>query len=258
MKYVALISLVFLLISCNSGNKTQQIEYRENKIVQFADPIYSVDELQNNKKLFSIADSILKIETHPNIVNLHSVDTTDVTVLEDYFIYPDKKSKMVFFGCDAGLSSGNLNKLLMVFDRENEKAELIWSGQHALFSKKNINDLNGDGIMEIVNVSSVAWMSSEMELFEIINFKNGKRNKIYSTLSNTQRDYFEEDWYFLGDTIACTYKNMILDSDKDGMFRIKQTKIIKLFNGGKTREEAFKKCKTDVSTEIVEIKEIRE
>ena len=244
MKQLVLFSLILSIISCNNNKQVQtEIFAKEIAKTNLPKPFYGCNELKINSKLFSIADSILKIETHPNIVNLHSVDTTDVTVLEDYFIYPDNKSKMVFFVGEAGFSSGNSNCLLILFHCTNNSAKIIWTGQSNLFKKENFKDLDGDGVKEIINTSGANWLSSRNELFEIINFKNGKRKTLYSTLSNTQRDYFEEDWYCLGDTISCTYKNTILESDNAGIIKIKQIKTIKLYNGGKTREEAFKKCK---------------
>ena len=251
-----LIIILLLIISCNNSNKSHQTDYpvKETEILKIAKmskSIYTCDELQNNKKLYSIADSILQLETHPNIINLHVIDSTDITVFEDYFIYPDKKSKMMFFSGEAGFSSGNSTYLLILFHCKNAKAEIIWSGQSAMFVKNNIKDLNGDGVKEIIISSGAAWMSSEVELFEIINFKNGKRNTLYSTLSNTQQDYFEEDWYCLDDTISCTYKNMIMDSGKAEMIKIKQTKTVQLFNGGKTKEEAFKNSKIKANSTII-------
>ena len=259
MKHIKLTTLLFLLISCHNGNNVPQTEYpkkeTESKIAKTDLPgqVYSYNELNNKAKLFSIADSILKIKNHPNIINLHAIYSSNINIIEDYFIHPDKKSMMVFFGCDAGFSSGNSNKLLLIFDCKNGKGKLIWSGQHALFSKKDIKDLNGDSIMEIVNISNVAWMSSEKELFEIINFRNGKRNTLYSTLSNTQRDYFDEDWYNIGDTISCVYQNKLLQNSKHGIIRIQQNKTVKLFNGGKTPKTAFKKSKIKANSTIITI-----
>jgi hypothetical protein len=247
-------------MSC-SNNKTQKTEVAENETIAvdtakiaISPPIYHCNVLRDTSKLYTIADSLLKIKWHPNIINLHTIDSSGIIVFEDNFIYPCKKSKMVFFSGEAGFSSGNSNCLLILFHCGNNKAKIIWAGQTNLFKKENINDLNGNGIKEIVSTSGAAWMSSVRELFEIISFKNGKRNTLYSTLSNTQRDYFEEDWYNIGDTISCVYQNKILPNNQLGVIRVKQTKTVKLFNGGKTKDEAFKKCKVIKNSKISKIK----
>lgn len=256
MKNLAFTIFLFSIISCGNKNKINQPEYLEKeteqmRIAELPKPVYNCNVLTNKIKLFAIADSLLKIKYHPNIINLQTIDSSDVIIFEDNFIFPDKKSTMVFFSAEAGFSSGNSTYLLILFHCKNGKAEIIWSGQENLFNKKNIKDLNADGVQEVVNISGAAWMSSENELFEIINFKNATRNVLYSTLSNTQRDYFEEDWYQLGDTISCVYQNKIIDAEDSRIIKIQQIKTVKLFNGGTTQKEAFKKSKIEQTTALI-------
>ena len=181
MKCKLLIILFLLYTSC-SNTDYRKTKLTKTKKADIKEIVYNCNDINNKTKLFAIADSIMKSKVHENIINLQEIISKDPLIIDDNFIYPDKKSRIVFFLCSTGFSAGNSNNLLILFHCDNKKAKIIWSGQYVRFNKKNIEDINNDGIKEITATTKVRWMSSERKLREIINFKNCRKNIIYNVL----------------------------------------------------------------------------
>jgi hypothetical protein len=210
------------------------------------------DILRDRKQLDSIAKSVIdKGQGHPDsagyyIWNLAKADTSRVTYYEDYFTNSQTKNTLVFMEGDAGLSAGSADNLLILFDCNTPAPTVIWAGQVGEFTPDDVRDLNKDGVKEIALNSFMQWMGECNETFDIINFKNNRRNDLYEAHSFSYLDcggYYTPSMpfpYSKGDTLAKQIDAKII-SDAKGKFRVQQITTYTIYDGVGTF--------TEVSTE---------
>jgi len=187
MKKLIIPSLVILmLISC--GQKTGQ---------------FDCNRLTDKKVIYEIAKSIIN-SNNENIWNLHDIDTTDFFTTEDYFTNSETKNRLVLIGGEAGTSAGTARNLLILFSC-TDSLNVIWSEQVSKFTQDDIVDVNGDGIKEIVMNTGWAWMGEIGDYYEIFNFKDEKKNDIFTARSKSVIDGDEffgyPEFYKRGDTL---------------------------------------------------------
>ena len=217
-----LVIVLMLLASC---------ENQENKHI----PNYNTLNCQNQldvQFINSLAKEILSNHDSKTIWNLSSVDTAEMKIFEDYFVSAAYKSKLIILQGEAGLSAGNANKLYLIISCQNDKIHLDWFGQEGELLYENFDDLDGDGIKEIIIEKSMMWMGRCEDHFKILNFQSGERNVLFASRSYSVIDCGGEDLQFFkkGDTLEIQIENKIIAQDKS--FVVKQKRFIKIHNSG--------------------------
>jgi hypothetical protein len=225
--------------------------------------------LREKKQLVSIAKStIKKWRADPDnssyvIWNLEEVDTNRVTYYEDHFTNPRTKNILVLMQGEAGLSAGTAHNLLMLFDCNAPAPKVLWAGQAGEFAPADVRDLNGDGIKEINIQSGMTWMGECNDLFDIINFKDNKRNFLYQAHSFSHLDCGSDNFsfsrYTVGDTLAKKIDSKILPGT-NGKFRIRQIVSTVLYDGSTTlqmKKDAELPPETKIASDSIPLPRMR-
>lgn len=205
------------------------------------------------KMIYHIADSMINEAENDEVWNLSEIDTTNFFSKDDYFTNTKTKSRLVLVDGTAGMSAGTADNILILFDC-SDSLKITWVGQVGDFQESDIRDLTGDGIKEIICTSESVWMGSCDKSYSIFNFKNGKRNYIYSAHSSSVLgcgyDNLEE--YKPGDTLETEFDCSVLHRDKDE-FMIQQIRTIKIHNGGDSTEAVINNAQLQRDTALVKL-----
>jgi hypothetical protein len=226
MKNLLTVLCCLAFFSCNQGKSktvsTEKIKFDCNSAI-------------NGNTIYAIADSLINRTETDEIWNLSEVDTSHIFTTEDYFTNAATKNRLVLVKGSAGLSAGTANNLLILFACA-DSLQMVWAGQVGQFTQENIRDLNNDGIKEIVCTSEALWMGECNKSFTIFNFKNGKRNFLYSAHSSTVLGcgYDNLSDFKQGDTLETEITPTLLRKDKGYM--VQQVTTIKVHNGGDSTE----------------------
>lgn len=252
------IILIFLpvLFACQNPQKNKTTsqapavaETSANSQVQ----LLTCNMLTDKKLVYEIAKTVIDKNESGNIWNLSEIDTTDYFTTEDYFTNTTTKNRLVVIGGEAGLSAGSTDHLLLLFSC-TDTSKIIWYEQTGEVTPADITDVNGDGIKEIVSNTGGVWMGECFDNYKIYNYKEGKRNTMFSarsfSLIGCGRDDLAES-FKKGDTIENTL-NCSLQKQNDKIPFIKQVQTVKIYQGGETEEEITKRLKV-----VVDSKEIR-
>ena len=205
---------------------------------------FNCNLLTNKKYLLALGDSIIEKHDNNKIWNLSNADTTEFFTIEDYFTNNKTKNRIVVLGGNAGISAGSAHHLFMLFECK-DTFKILWSAQEAPINDTCIADLNNDGIMEIVTLSGATWQGTSWETYEIFNFKDNKKNVLYSSQSNTVIDCGGPDLgeaHKPGDTLELQSDHTLVPAS-DKHFSVKQIRTIKIHNGGSNTEEVLKNIK---------------
>ena len=213
-------------------------------------------------KIYEIAKSIIdNKDNNENIGNLYGITTTSFFTTEDYFTNSETKNRLVLISGEAGTSSGTARNLLILFSGI-DTYNVIWSGQVSEFIQDDIVDINGDGIKEIVMNSGWVWMGYIGEYYQIFNFKNGKKNDIFTVRSTSVLDCDYDgndvfmnypDLYKQGDTLENKFDCSLIKLN-DTEYGVKQIHTVKIHNGGQTEQEILKKVKVFSDTTNIKLK----
>lgn len=131
--------IIALLSACNrSGQNSAQ-----------SGKHFDCNSLADKGVVYPIAESIIGNGGNSEIWNLSSIDSDKFLTMEDYFTDKNSKNRIVLMGGDAGLSAGSAQNLLMLFSCK-DSFTIIWSGQVGEIKFSEIQDLNQDGVKEIV------------------------------------------------------------------------------------------------------------
>gem|GEM_PF-3033883 len=106
------------------------------------------------------------------------LDTASMFAMRGHFTSADSEQVLVYMPYHPNGSCGTCCHVLMIFGCEG-KARLITSEQEGGFTRKDIRDLDGDGVHEIETRCATAWMGEYRERYTIINFAGGKMNELY-------------------------------------------------------------------------------
>jgi hypothetical protein len=214
----------------------------------------SCQDLKNKKILLAFANKIIKANDNPAIWNLSEIDAGETFSIEDYFTNLKTKDRLVLMKGEAGLSAGSATYLLMLF-RCSDKNRLIRAEQSGPITKKDIRDLNGDGIKEIISSSEMMWMGECNNSYSIFNFKGGRRNLLYSALSRSTIDCgFPLTSSSAGDTLENQNENKLIGPDENKHYRVSRIRTIKISRGGKTEQQILKNLRTLCDTTITTLK----
>ncbi|NOS92537.1 MAG: hypothetical protein HOP30_11485 [Cyclobacteriaceae bacterium] len=186
---------------------------------------------------------------------MHDVDTTDVFIIEDYFISSKSKHLLIRMDGEAGMSSGTANNLMMIASC-TDGIKVIWSGQVGEFSQSDIRDLNNDGIKEIVIRTSMMWMGECNSSFSIINFVNGTENTIFSRHSRSVVDCGFDNHAELsksGDTLVSNYECEV-EYAGSNVYEVNQVRTIKVSKGGQTDDEVINNLAVTTDTARIKLK----
>lgn len=246
-RYTNILTLILAigLFACN--NLTDKISKKEQQ--------FDCNSFINKKVIFEIAKSIIEKKDNEQIWNISEIDTTDFFITEDYFTNSKTKNRLVHIGCNAGLSSGTADNLLILLSC-SDTLNILWSGQVGDFNQTNIIDLNGDGVKEIVCNSSMMWMGECNDNYNIFNFKDGKQNFIFTSHSTSVLDCGRNNLSELfkqGDTLEQKFDCSLLKlSDKE--YNVRQIQTTKIHNGGQTDDEIIKNLKVVVDTTNIKLR----
>ena len=258
MKYCFVLWTFSLLVvaSCKNGVERQEMMQTATKGVA-ADCSWLTDKtkaLNIGKDLLDeIADN--KAE-HKNIWNLSSVDTSEFLCIEDYFTNTKTKSWLVYLSGEAGMSAGNANHLLMIFNC-TDSLRMVWAGQVGVIDREKIIDYNGDGVKDIVCECGSTWMGECNDVFEIYNFKGGVKNILYSAHSQSIIECgFDTplENHIPGDTVETKIESTIIQAPKSGDYSVKRRVEWKIHAGGENEKQMLFNLKTVLDSSIVELK----
>ncbi|KAA5532576.1 hypothetical protein F0919_17490 [Taibaiella lutea] len=245
-KLLAFLPILLFLFSCKNPSSDKAPEEQ----TALTDTVKQIDNSSKTELIYRIADSL--INNHgENIWNLSDVDTTDFFDSKDYFTDKHYKTELILLSGEAGSSSGTARNLLLLF---SDNFKLLWEGQEGEFSASDIQDLNNDGIKEIVIRSATVWMGECHDIYDIINFKGGKKRNLFSAHSQSIVDCGGDFLpnYKAGDTVETKY-DCKLNKMQDGTFSVYQIKAVKLHNGGTTEDDIMKKLVTYTDTAEIKI-----
>lgn len=235
MKQYFFVCSIILSVGLLAFKKTE-----ENKIENKQK--FDCTTLRDKNALVKFGDSIISSQGLESEFRLTDFDTTNVFVTEDYFTNSTSKSKLVVFYESVAFGRSSLSNFCMLFTC-NDFLKLEWSGSVGVISENGIRDLNGDGIKEIEFDSGYTGQGITEGIYEISNFKNGKKNEIYSAHSfSALGQTFEQlaAYSKKGDTIEDSFSISILKM-KDHKFMVKQVDTFKIFNGGENENEMMRK-----------------
>ncbi len=243
--YLTLLFTLILLPGCNIPNVNSTS----------TEKLICADSADINQ-IIPLATSVVKAHNNDKIWNLSPpVDTSRFFSIEDYFIDAKIKSRLVWIGFDAGMSTGTANNLLMLLNCADTPV-LIWSAQVGLINKDEIKDLNNDGVKGIVCTSSMTWMGECNDSYSIFNFKGGHQNILFIANSQSFIDCGNDNYnerYKKGDTLENKRKCILLPSGKSKYWQVKQVQTLKIHNRGKTDMEVLNQLKTFINTTYTEI-----
>jgi|GEM_PF-6438400 len=213
-------------------------------------------DLLTDSIILQTADSILEHhEKNTNIWNLSELDSDGFSLTDDHFINAETDSRLVLIHGQAGLSAGCANSLLILFDCQASPS-VVWCGQVGIIDT-NFQDLNNDGIVDIVAKTETVWMGECNSSYEIFNFKGGKQNTLYSAFSQSLIDCGSDDTlatrYKPGDTLEANYVSSLVKSSRNS-FAVKKISTFKIHNGGSNDSELMQHMKIVRDTVIVELK----
>lgn len=243
---IIIIVLTLGLFACNNiADKTIKQQHQ-----------FDCNSLTDKKVIYKIAKSIIDKHDNDQIWNLSEVDTTaDFFTTEDYFISSKTKNRLVIINGNAGMSSWTANNLLILFSC-SDTLNIVWSGQIGDFKQSDIQDLNGDGVKEIVCNSSMMWMGECNDSYNIFNFKDSKQNFIFKAHSTSVIDCgFDNlvELYKQGDTLENKSDCSLIKLNVKE-YKVRTVRTIKIHNGGRTDEEMVKKIKVIMDTTNVKLK----
>jgi len=245
MKFLILFIILFTF-SCNTKDSDKKIKKEQQ---------FDCNSLTDKKLIYKIAKSIINKHDNENIWNLSEIDTTTFFTTEDFFTSPTIKNRLVLIGGNAGLSSGTADNLLMLFSC-SDSLKVLWSGQIGDFKQSDIQDVNGDGIKEIVCKSSLIWMGACNDSYDIFNFKDSKQHFIFEAHSRSVVDCgFDNlgDLYKQGDTLEKKLECSLIRCNEK-KYNIQQIQTTKIHNGGRTDDEIIKNLKVIMDTVNIKLK----
>jgi hypothetical protein len=234
MKQYFFVFSIILSVGLFACKKTEEIKV-ENK------QKFNCTALSDKNALVKFGDSIITSQGLESEFRLTDFDTTNLFVKEDYFTNSTTKSKLVVFYGSVAFGHGSLSNFCMLFTCD-EFLKLEWSGSVGVISENEIRDLNGDGIKEIEFHSGHTGQGITESIYEISNFKNGKKNDIYYAHSSSELGVSIEQlatYSKKGDTIDESFSISIIKMN-DNKFMVKQVDTFNIFNGGNNEDEMLK------------------
>ena len=231
MKPYLILILLAGLIACNNNST----KVTTNNAPQ--QPVFDCNSITNKEFLYHIADSLITNHKGGEYFSLRDFDTADVFITEDYFTDNKTKTTLVLMGVEGNPSDGTGQNLLILFSCGNTY-RIINAAQSGTFTPLDIRDLNGDGVKEIVVQSSQAYEGTCSDLYEVISFKDEKKQTLFSRQStsdvNCGIDLSER--YKTGDTVEHKFDCSLINN-KTGTYNIRQIETIKINNGGTNDSE---------------------
>jgi hypothetical protein len=188
-----------------------------------------------------------------------SFDTSQIVAVSGHFIDNKSLQTLVWIADYPMPSCGDGCNLVMLFSCDHV-ARMIFSTTAGVFSKEDVRDLNGDGVLEIIAGNSICRMGECHEHYEIFNLADTAKNVLYHAHSFS---YVEETWgdnyegYFKkGDTISVAISPTLVDAG-NGILKIKQVREVKTYNGGKTIDGIRADLITGFDSAVVSLKKIK-
>jgi hypothetical protein len=214
----------------------------------------SCEDLNNKSIVFRIARQHAFLSSYSG-----TIDTTNTLVLKGHFIDNKTEQTLVWIADYPMPSCGDGCNLVMLFSCE-DKAKLLLNINTGVFTKENVRDLNNDGVLEIITESSVCRMGECHSHYEVFNLAGTVQNFLYKAHSYS---LVEESWgdnyegYFdKGETLLVEISPKLVD-DGNGIYKIKQVREVKTFNGGKTIAEITGNMIRRIDSSFVPLKKIK-
>lgn len=194
----------------------------------------------NKEELIAAGQLILDQGENENIWNLHELDTSEFYAIDDYFISPDEKTKLVLIGGIAGGSSGSADNLLMIVKCYDDEINILWAGQFGDITENGIVDINNDGIKEVVSNSELVWMGECHEFNSVYNFTSEDDVVLFKSHSYSFIDCGTIDLssHTKGDTLELGVKFELIN--RENRFFVEEYKTFKIHNGGKDDKAVLK------------------
>ena len=187
-------------------------------------------------------------------------DTSDILIVHGHFISADSNSTLVLIPGDSGPPCGSGCNMLLLYSC-GEKTKLVLNLFSGSFSRKDICDLDNDGILEIITGYEIMNMGECMDCYQIKNFANGKENILFESYSNSVIGCGGGDqsisWKKKGDTVGTEIKTALIDPDHDSIFEVREFREFKIFNGGKTEDQAIEREIHKYDTIVVPLKKLK-
>lgn len=180
--------------------------------------------------------AIIAKKGNKDIWNLRTL-TGAVVIHEAAFSTKGKKEYLAVCEGKAGGSAGSANHLLMkiVCDEEAENGwDVAWSAQGSPIEKKNIVDVNGDGISELILEGGSTWMGECSDYYQIISLSGNTKKTIYENYPFSRigcGGLAEAMEFQKGDTLSAIYGVKFKDES------LIETVEYQLYNGGHTDED---------------------
>jgi hypothetical protein len=251
------ISCICLLIACNSQQTKSGIP--ADSIAAADDPnmddgdffdTLSCADLDNRKIIY---DQLKENDSYGFI----NYDTSNVMVVRGHFISKDSISTLVFIPGDSGPPCGTGCNMILLYSC-GEKARLVFSGWSGWFSEDDIEDLNNDGILEIITGYEIMNMGECGSYYQIKNYASGKENILHESSSYSVVECGGGDEtigrHKKGDTIGIDVTSELIDPENDHIFEVKEFRKYRIHNGGKTEDQVVENEIHKYDTIIVPLK----
>ncbi|HEU4718000.1 MAG TPA: hypothetical protein VFU15_09205 [Bacteroidia bacterium] len=203
---------------------------------------WDYDELRKPEK----ALQFMFYESSDLGMNFEGMDSVAANVLiaEDHFTSLKNTEMLIEDDAYRGGSSGNCACFYVLVRKDSTgNAAIILSGTSGSFGRSAVKDITGDGIPEIVTECGITWMGDDNGYFTIFNFKNGKKNELFSDVSYARVNSGKSDHYDnlkKGDTISVEATDSILGFSGPGHGAVMSIRTIKTYNGGTSVDEIFR------------------
>lgn len=245
---VLVTAAVLFLIACDPPNQPASPE-------QPARPAYPCAALAHKDTLYAIGNRILEAGGQQHIWNLSELDSSHYFTLEDYFVSPDRKDRLVWIEGQAGASSGSARNLLLLL-RCTDSLQVIGAAQVGDVDQANIKDLNGDGVKEIISESGYSWMGECGNSYQIINYKGGQRNELLHLQGMSILDCGADNLdsrASAGDTLETNIKVKLFQQE-NGRYAVQQVRTVKIHQGGTNDADIKANLLVGVDSTVIPVK----
>lgn len=213
----------------------------------------SCDDLENKSVIYHLA-------SENRFLELEDYDTSAVLILRGHFISADSISTLIMLPGMSGPPCGTGCNLLLLYTC-GSVARFAYSDNTGSFTAKDVKDLDADGIPEIFTEYGMMRMGECSDYTIIYNLKGGKRNTLYEGYSHSSIGCGFGDMnaasFHKGDTLGVEIKSELIDSDKDGVFEVKEIREFKICNGGTTEKEIMDRQIVRIDSTFVPLKKIK-
>lgn len=164
-----------------------------------------------------------------------------------------KLTRLVLLQAEAGQSAGTAHNLFLLLSATSPM-QLIWAAQTGDLDTA-FTDLDGDGIMDVIEWDSMLWMGEYNRNWSIFDLRGGSRHQHYNAHSYSllEMEGFPLDHLKKGDTVELIAEPELLNASNrsDSSVRVRTKTTVLRYNGGQDVEQIRSRAQVSRSVELV-------